>query len=64
MIKPGEINWMTAGKGIAHSERFEDPTMLAGGKLEMIQTWVVLPEKDKEGDPSFKNYTAEDLPIL
>lgn len=55
---------MTAGKGIAHSERFEDPAMLAGGKLEMIQTWVVLPEKDKEGDPSFKNYTAEDLPIL
>src|SRR5688572_12412653 len=39
IIKPGEVNWMTAGKGIAHSERFEDPASLAGG-LEMIQTWV------------------------
>jgi redox-sensitive bicupin YhaK (pirin superfamily) len=64
IIKPGEVNWMTAGKGIAHSERFEDPAMLAGGELEMIQTWVALPEKDEEGDPAFKNYTAEQLPVF
>jgi redox-sensitive bicupin YhaK (pirin superfamily) len=64
IIKPGEVNWMTAGKGIAHSERFEDPAMLAGGELEMIQTWVALPEKDEESDPSFKNYIAGDLPIF
>jgi redox-sensitive bicupin YhaK (pirin superfamily) len=64
LIKPGEVNWMTAGKGIAHSERFEDPAILAGGGLEMIQTWVALPEKDEEADPSFKNYTAEELPIF
>lgn len=38
LIKPGEVNWMTAGKGIAHSERFEDPAILAGGGLEMILT--------------------------
>src|SRR5438105_4009255 len=38
IIKPGEVNWMTAARGISHSERFEDPTALAGG-LEMIQTW-------------------------
>lgn len=38
IIHPGEVNWMTAGKGIAHSERFEDPKMLADGGLEMIQT--------------------------
>ena len=43
IIRPGEVNWMTAGKGIAHSERFEDPSALAGGDLEMIQTWVALP---------------------
>ncbi len=64
IIKPGEVNWMTAGKGIAHSERFEDPGMLAGGELEMIQTWVALPEKDEEADPSFENYTVDELPVF
>jgi len=64
LIKPGEVNWMTAGKGIAHSERFEDPAVLAAGGLEMIQTWVALPEKDEEADPSFKNFTAEELPVF
>ncbi len=63
-IKPGEVNWMTAGKGITHSERFEDPAMLAGGELEMIQTWVALPEKDEESEPSFMNYKPEQLPVF
>jgi redox-sensitive bicupin YhaK (pirin superfamily) len=63
IILPGEVNWMTAGKGIAHSERFEDPSVLAGG-LEMIQTWVALPEKDEEADPAFDNYKPEQLPIF
>lgn len=64
VIKPGEVNWMTAGKGIAHSERFEDPNLLVGGELEMIQTWVALPEKDEESDPSFANYTVDQLPVF
>lgn len=63
VIRPGEVNWMTAGSGIAHSERFEDPAALAGGALEMIQTWVALPEKDEEATPSFDNYKPEQLPI-
>lgn len=63
-IKPGEVNWMTAGKGISHSERFEDPAMLAGGQLEMLQTWVALPEKDEESDPSFENYKPEELSVF
>ena len=63
VIRPGEVNWMTAGRGIAHSERFEDPASLAGGELEMIQTWVALPEKDEEAIPSFDNYKPEVLPI-
>ena len=64
IIRPGEVNWMTAGRGIAHSERFEDPAALAGGELEMIQTWVALPEKDEEAAPSFTNYTPEQLPVF
>src|SRR5690606_780103 len=64
VIKPGEVNWMTAGKGISHSERFEDPAMLAGGQLEMLQTWVALPEKDEESDPSFENYKPEELSVF
>jgi len=64
IIRPGEVNWMTAGSGIAHSERFEDPAALAGGSLEMIQTWVALPERDEEAAPSFVNYTVDQLPIF
>jgi redox-sensitive bicupin YhaK (pirin superfamily) len=54
---------MTAGSGIAHSERFEDPSALTGG-LEMIQTWVALPEQDEEASPSFNNYTPGQLPVF
>lgn len=64
IIMPGEVNWMTAGRGIAHSERFEDPAVLAGSKLEMLQTWVALPEKDEETSPAFNNYKPEVLPVF
>jgi redox-sensitive bicupin YhaK (pirin superfamily) len=64
IIRPGEVNWMTAGSGIAHSERFEDPAALAGSDLEMIQTWVALPGKDEEAAPSFHNYTPDQLPVF
>ena len=64
IIKPGEVNWMTAGRGIAHSERFEEPDALAGGELEMIQTWVALPENNEDDAPSFTNYKPDELPIF
>jgi redox-sensitive bicupin YhaK (pirin superfamily) len=64
VIEPGEVNWMTAGSGISHSERFEDPALLAGGKLELLQTWVALPEKDEENAPSFANYQQGQLPVF
>lgn len=63
IIRPGEVNWMTAGSGISHSERFEEPDALAGGVLEMIQTWVALPEKAEEAHPGFHNYKPGVLPI-
>jgi redox-sensitive bicupin YhaK (pirin superfamily) len=64
IIRPGEVNWMTAGRGIAHSERFEDPAALAGGNVEMIQTWVALPEKSEEQTPTFDNYKPAALPVF
>lgn len=63
IILPGEVNWMTAGKGISHSERFEDPNLLNNSSLEMMQTWVALPKEFEETDPTFTNYKPEQLPI-
>src|SRR5579863_2324744 len=60
-ITPGEMNWMTAGRGITHSERF-DRLRQAGGSLHGIQTWVALPEADEETDPTFAHHGPEDLP--
>jgi len=62
IIRPGEVNWMTAGKGIAHCERFEDPELLQKSSLEMLQTWVALPKEFEESDPTFQNYKPEQLP--
>jgi hypothetical protein len=60
-INPGEVNWMTAGSGITHSERFE--TLRArGGRLHGIQAWVALPDGQEEIAPSFANHGPADLP--
>lgn len=61
-IRPGDVNWMTAGRGISHSERFTHPDSFAGGGLELIQMWVALPETDEECEPAFTHYPKADLP--
>ncbi len=63
LINPGDVNWMTAGRGISHSERFKHPDSFAGGGLELMQLWVALPEADEETDPAFTHYPAADLPV-
>ena len=62
-IVPGDVNWMTAGRGISHSERFSHPESFAGGGLELMQLWVALPEADEETEPAFTHYPAADLPV-
>ncbi|MBS0333014.1 MAG: pirin family protein [Proteobacteria bacterium] len=61
VIHPGEVNWMTAGRGITHSERFED-LRARGGSMHGIQAWVALPVEAEETDPAFAHHGAEDLP--
>ena len=61
-IRPGEVNWMTAGSGITHSERFEK-ARAEGDFLHGIQAWVALPTKDEETAPSFSHHEGADLPV-
>jgi len=60
-IRPGEVNWMTAGRGITHSERFERARR-EGGPMDGLQAWVALPREDEETDPAFTHHAAADLP--
>lgn len=62
VIRPGEVNWMTAGKGIAHSERSPDAERGTESRLHGIQTWVALPEAAEETAPSFHHHPATDIP--
>ena len=63
VIEPGAVNWMTAGRGIAHSERFDAPES-AAQSFEMIQSWVALPDRDEECAPAFDHYASERLPVM
>jgi redox-sensitive bicupin YhaK (pirin superfamily) len=60
-IRPGEVNWMTAGRGITHSERFERGRR-EGGPLNGMQSWLALPKEHEETDPEFKHYGTDRLP--
>jgi redox-sensitive bicupin YhaK (pirin superfamily) len=62
-IHPGEVNWMTAGSGITHSERFER-LRREGGPIDGIQLWVALPDEKEEMDPGFWHYGREVLPAF
>lgn len=62
-IRPNEINWMTAGRGIVHSERTPPEVRTNGHTLHALQLWVALPEADQETDPAFFHYGSETLPF-
>jgi redox-sensitive bicupin YhaK (pirin superfamily) len=60
-IRPGEVNWMTAGRGISHSERFER-ARAEGLHLHGLQAWVALPREDEECAPAFSHHGSAQLP--
>jgi len=64
-ILPGDVNWMTAGKGIVHSERTAPEWKAqAGRKMFGIQSWVALPRAAEEVKPDFFHHRAETLPVI
>jgi len=63
-IRPGEVNWMTAGRGIAHSERTPQALRKSGSAVSGIQVWVGLPRSHEEAAPAFSHHAAPALPVI
>jgi redox-sensitive bicupin YhaK (pirin superfamily) len=63
-IRPGEVNWMTAGSGIVHSERTAPERRRSGGALHGIQSWVALPQRYEETAPAFAHHGHAALPVI
>ncbi|HWM27307.1 MAG TPA: pirin family protein [Woeseiaceae bacterium] len=63
-IRPGEVNWMTAGRGIVHSERTPPELRPVDAPLFGIQSWVALPRRHEETAPSFAHHAADGLPVI
>ena len=64
VIHPGDVNWMTAGRGIVHSERTDDALRQSGQTMHGIQSWVALPEEAEEIEPSFHHHPKDTLPEI
>jgi redox-sensitive bicupin YhaK (pirin superfamily) len=63
-IRPGEINWMTAGSGIVHSERTRPERRAKGDSLHGLQMWVALPAAKEEMAPAFAHHAVEEFPVV
>ncbi len=63
-IGPGDVQWMTAARGILHEEMHERDFTQKGGTLEMIQLWVNLPAKDKMSEPRYQEIVNSDIPVV
>jgi redox-sensitive bicupin YhaK (pirin superfamily) len=63
-IRPGDVNWMVAGRGIVHSERTAPETRAAGQRLHGIQSWVALPTDAEEAAPGFNHHPTASLPVI
>jgi redox-sensitive bicupin YhaK (pirin superfamily) len=63
-IRPGDVNWMSAGRAIAHSERTDPALRAAGSRLAGIQSWVALPRAHEHAAPAFFHHAAASLPVI
>jgi len=63
-IRPGDVNWMTAGRGIVHSERTDPELRKTGTRIHGIQSWVALPKSAEESEPAFFHHPAATLPTI
>ncbi|MGE0667248.1 MAG: pirin family protein [Sphingomonadales bacterium] len=63
-IMPGDVNWMTAGRGIVHSERTAPDARARGFSIHGIQSWIALPVEDEEAEPSFHHHGQDALPAF
>lgn len=63
-IQPGAVNWMTAGRGIVHSEKVTEEIRASGQRLHGLQIWVALPLDKEEADPGFQHYPADEIPSV
>jgi redox-sensitive bicupin YhaK (pirin superfamily) len=63
-IRPGDVNWMTAGRGIVHSERTGEDLRASGHRLSGLQSWVALPIEHEEAEPAFFHHAAATLPQI
>jgi redox-sensitive bicupin YhaK (pirin superfamily) len=63
-IRPGDVNWMTAGRGIVHSERSSPEIRAHRHHLHGIQTWIALPQAEEETEPNFFHHAADSLPEI
>lgn len=62
VIRPGAVNWMTAGHGVVHSERTPSPEREDGHRMYGIQTWIALPEAAEDTEPAFHHHPADSIP--
>ncbi|MRG95651.1 pirin family protein [Polyangium spumosum] len=63
-IRPGDVNWMVAGRGVVHSERTSPEVRARGGRMHGIQTWVALPQEDEEIEPRFEHHPRSTIPVV
>ena len=63
-IRPGEVNWMTAGRGIVHSERTGPERRAKGDSLHGLQMWVALPAAQEEMAPDFAHHAVDEFPMV